>query len=176
MPKRKKKMIKGTNEVESYLHGLFHEFQGQLHKYHALTGELMSLESRIELAEKMVCLTRDHLAMATKESDSTMPRDWDKLLSQARFVGLRLADSCLEVLRERKRAKPEELRDALNDGTYRFRTSAPLREIHAALLKQTAIKKVGETWIYVGEPEPSKTRVVSPDEVTSGDGQKLVAG
>ena len=105
-----------------------------------------------------------------------MPRDWNKRLSEAQFVGLRLAESCLEILRERKKAKPDELRDALNHGTYRFRTSAPLREIHAALLKQTAIKKVGETWVYVGEPKPSQPRIVSPDEITSGSGQKVAEG
>ena len=52
MPKKKKKPIEGTTEVESYLHGLFHEFQEQLLKYNALTSELMSLELRIELAAK----------------------------------------------------------------------------------------------------------------------------
>jgi hypothetical protein len=176
MPKKKKRPSEPTNEVESYLRGLFQEFQAQLVKYGDLTSQLMSLESRIELAEKMVCLTRDHLALATRESDSTMPRDWEKLLSQARFVGMKLADSCVEILRERKKAKPEELRDALNHGTFRFRTSAPLREIHAALLKQGVVKKIGEAWSYVGGPESLEPRVVTADEITPGDGRRLVGG
>jgi hypothetical protein len=168
-PQEKKKLETGgsTTEADAFLNGLYQEFHEQLHKYNTLTSHLMSLEARIELSEKTLCLTRDHLMMAIKRSDSTTPREWDKTLATARFVGWRLVDACLELLREHKKLRPEELRDQLNIGMFRFRTSAPLREIHAALLRQSAIKKENGAWIYAGEQEPMRLRVVS-----SADDQK----
>jgi hypothetical protein len=150
-----------TTEVDSYLSGLFKEFFDQLKRYSELTNELMSLEARIELSEKTVCLTRDHLAMAIENSDSRMPQDWEKTLSLARFVGSRLVDACQVLLREHKRMHPEELRDQLNIGMFRFRTSAPLREIHAGLLRQSFAVKTDGVWVWSGEQEPLPLRIVS---------------
>src|SRR6266566_1949448 len=85
-------------EATAYLRGLFQEFEQQKQRYAALTADLLSLEARIELAEKTLCLTRDHLAMAIEKTDSGVPTDWTKILNRVRFVGMRLADACVALL------------------------------------------------------------------------------
>jgi hypothetical protein len=141
-----------TFESTSYLRGLFNEFQHQVLRYRELTGELLGLEARIELCEKMLCLTRDHLALAISQTQDAMPRDWSSVLKSARFVGVRLADACAACLQEQNRMTPEELLDRLNKGLFRFRTNSPLREIHAALLRFPDIKRSGRMYLWIGSP------------------------
>ena len=157
MPKRKAKEHTGprttTIEADSYLQGLHKEFNDQVNKYQQLTRELLSLEARVELAEKTLCLTRDHLTMAIANTECAAPRDWNKTLRMVRFAGVRLADACISLLQEHKKLTQGELLDALNLGSFRFRTNSPLREIHAALLRHPFVKKTGQTWIWTGTDE-----------------------
>jgi hypothetical protein len=149
-------------EATSYLRGLFQEFHQQKHRYAALTSELLSMEARIELAEKTLCLTRDHLAMAIARADSAVPTDWTEVLARVRFVGMRLADACMTLLAEHKKMTPKEILYGLNVGMFRFRTSSPLREIHAALLRQNSVKKIGSDWVWAGTADqlPMRFRVL----------------
>ena len=90
------------------------------------------------------------------------------VFNKIRFVGVRLADACQALLQEKKKLTPEQLLSALNDGMYRFRTNSPLREIHAALLKQTWADKVGAAYVWKGGTEqqmPLRMRVVNTTEV-----------
>lgn len=160
--------INYTTEATAYLGGLFGEFQEQTKKYHSLTHHLLSLEAQIELAEKTLCLMRDHLAMAIEKTEGALPNDWEKVLHKVRFVGVRLADACNVLLQGKKKLTPEQLLHELNDGMYRFRTNAPLREIHAALLKQTFVEKRGSIYVWLGTPEqqmPLRMRVVNTTQV-----------
>ena len=152
-----------STESNAYLNGLFSELVQQMNRYGELTRGLLSLQARIELAEKTLCLTRDHLAMSIQNTDSATPREWGPILSGVRFAGVRLADACAMLLQEKKRATPEELLIGLNKSMYRFRTNSPLREIHAALLRQSFAKREGKTWVWTGTPEkqlPMRLRVV----------------
>jgi hypothetical protein len=142
-----------TTEATAYLGGLFHEFHKQTEHYQGLTGQLLSLEARIELAEKTLCLTRDHLAMSIGKTECAIPNNWDKVLHSVRFVGVRLADACRILLQERKKMTQEEILNGLNNGMFRFRTNSPYREIHAALLKQSFAQKTGATYTWIGNPE-----------------------
>jgi len=83
------------------------------------------------------------------------------MFDEVRFVGVRLVDACHALLQERNKMTTAELLKELNAGMYRFRTNSPLREIHAALLKQRRAKKVGDQWIWVGGGEqiPMRLRV-----------------
>ncbi len=139
-----------SSESNSYLRGLFAEFRSQIERYSALTSHLLNLEARIELVEKTLCLTRDHLAMSIKQTEAATPRDWEQHLKGVRFVGVRLADACMALLQEAHKMTPEEILVGLNKGMFRFRTNSPLREIHAALLRQPSVKKVGETYVWTG--------------------------
>jgi len=142
-----------ASEANSYLAGLFEELRQQAAKYQALTGQLLNLEARVELAEKTVCLTRDHLVMEIGKSDSSTPHDWVGTLNDFRFAGVRLVDACMTLLQENKHMTPQEILVGLNRGMFRFRTSSPLREIHAALLRQTFAKKEDQVWVWTGTPE-----------------------
>jgi hypothetical protein len=160
-----------TYESTSYLQGLFTEFKEQTQKYNSLTGQLLSLEARIELAEKTLCLTRDHFAMTIAKTQDSVPNDWSKVLNTVRFVGVRLADACAKSLQEHKKLTPEQLLRDLNDGMFRFRTNSPLREIHAALLRHPYVKRNGAgAYIWVAPPAekqlPMRLRVVQRELVT----------
>src|SRR5713101_4236350 len=145
-------------EATSFLSGLFEEFQVQKERYANMTGALLSLEARIELAEKTLCLTRDHLAMSIEKTDSAIPRDWTNILNSVRFIGMRLADACMTLLQENGKMTPKEIFSALNSGMFRFRTNSLLREIHAALLRQNSAKRVGSAWVWTGTKEQIRMR------------------
>jgi hypothetical protein len=149
-----------TIEASGYLRGLFTEFTQQVHRYAALTDQLVQLEARIELTEKMVVLTRDHLAMTIEQTDSAAPHDWNATLKRVQFVGCRLVDACLTLLREHKKLAPSEILLKLNLGMFRFRSNAPLREIHAALLRQPSVKRTDDAWVWVGEQTTMPLHVV----------------
>jgi len=167
-------------EATSFLRGLFEEFQAQQERYANMTESLLSLEARIELAEKTLCLTRDHLAMSIEKTDSAIPQDWTNILNSVRFVGMRLADACMTLLQEHGKMTPKEIFSALNSGMFRFRTNSPLREIHAALLRQNTAKRVGNAWIWTGTREqiPMRFRVLKRDtaQVVSPPAASEVSG
>ena len=152
----RKKIQEGTTlEADAYLGGLFQDFEQQMQRYKALTAALMGLEARLGLAEKTLSLTRDHLKMAlqTTEGGANL---WDKYKRESakvRFVGMRLVDVCEQVIAEHKKTTPEKLLDGINEGTFRFKTNSPLREIHAALLRHPHIRRVGNYYIWAGPKE-----------------------
>jgi hypothetical protein len=159
MPKQVKKTT--TLESGAFLEGLFEDFAQQRHRYHQFTAHLMGLEARLELAEKTLILTRDHLEMALKTAEGDeekryLPR-WKEESRKVRFVGMRLVDVCATVLKEHRKLTPQKLLDAINDGTFRFRTNAPLREIHAALLRHPYVKRDGNYYIWNAPPEEQIT-------------------
>jgi hypothetical protein len=154
MPKKREKT--DTLESGAYLDGLFQDFSQQVARYHELTAHLMGLEARLELAEKTLILTRDHLKMAlkTSEGDTTRHfRDWKSLATKVRFVGMRLVDACTAVLKEHVKMTPTKLLETINEGTFRFRTNAPLREIHAALLRHPHVNREGDFYIWTAPKE-----------------------
>jgi hypothetical protein len=153
MPKdkaRTERKVVPTSASDAFLRGLHGEFVEQVNRYHGLTAHLLELEARVELAEKQLCLTRDHFKMVIEKTEGAIPHDWETVLKQVRFVGVRIADACVALLSERKKMTPVELLDALNRGMFRFRTNTPLREIHAALLRQQHVKRIGDVWIWEG--------------------------
>ena len=139
-----------TLEATSWLEGLGVEFQEQVKRHTFLTKQLLQLEARIAMSEKALCAMRDQLQLGIAESDTALPMDWQPTIQSVKFVGVRLVDACLTLLQERKKLTPEELVLGLNAGMFRFRTNSPLREIHAALLRQAMAKKVGGVWVWVG--------------------------
>ncbi|SRR6266849_2597811 len=166
-----------TLESGAYLNGLFKDFAEQLHRYQALSANLMEIEARLELAEKTLCLTRDHLDMALKttEGSESRLREFKKESAKVQFVGMRLMDACTTVLKEHRKLTPEKLLDAINEGTFRFRTNAPLREIHAALLRHPHVNREGNHYIWNAPKEeqipmplraPKKPRTLVKTEQT----------
>jgi hypothetical protein len=157
MPKESKtvehKAKTTTSESTAFLNALNHEFVDQVQRYHELTNQLLQIEARVELAEKQLCLTRDHLAMVVAKTEGAMPHDWESTLKQVRFVGLRLADACVTLLRERGKLTAEQFLDELNAGMFRFTSNTPFREIHAALLKQRNVKRTKEGWAWTAPKE-----------------------
>ncbi len=155
-PAPKKLQHPQTTEATAFVHGLLEEFADQVHRYHEMTAHLLEMEAKVELAEKQLRVVRDHFAQVVQRTQGALPRDWTRLLNSVRFVGSRLADACLAVLRERKEVAHQELLDALNLGMYRFRTNTPLREIHGALLRQPQVERMDEGWRWTG-PDGGQT-------------------
>ena len=148
MPKRVPKTT--TLESGAYLKGLFKDFEEQVSRYKGLTGHLMEIEARLQLAEKTLCLTRDHLemALATTEGSEDRAKEFKRQSAKVRFVGMRLTDACTTVLKEHGKMTPAKLLDGVNEGTFRFKSNAPLREIHAALLRHPDVKREGNFYIW----------------------------
>ncbi len=145
-----------TLERRGFVDGLFMELHSQLHHHIELVEQMATLQARIEITERNLALTRDHLLVVLSRSDDAVPPNWQTVLAQVRFVGVRLGDACLEVLKEHPTLTTQELLDALNRGQFRFRTGAPLREINAALLRHPRIKRVDDRWYF--EPEGQEVR------------------
>jgi hypothetical protein len=164
-----------TTEAFSYMSGIEKEYEEQLSRYHTLTGDLHALQARVELVEKNLCVTRDHLAMAIEKSEEDVPKEWRTRLARARFVGMRLADACLWLLKRHKRMTYVEILNFLNVGMFRFRTNAPAREIHGALLRQPYVKRTGDTWVWTGPDEsaaptqPSLRLLTNPEGTEKGE-------
>lgn len=141
-----------TLECDAFIGGLFAEFRSNFSRLTSLTQHSLELEARIQMTEKALCLTRDHLKMTIdKAGPACVPTDWESLFAEVRFVGIKLGDACTALLQEHGKLTPEELLTGLNAGMFRFRTSSPLREIHAALLRQRRATKLGDTWVWSGD-------------------------
>ena len=144
-----------TLEVDGYLSGIFHELSDLAKKYEVLATEDANLQARMDRTEDHLRATRDHLVIAiTEAADETVPRNWSDVLKTVKFVGMRLADACVILLKEQKRMTPEKLLIDLNQGMFRFRSNTPLREIHATLLRHPSIQRVQGDWVWTGE-QPS---------------------
>lgn len=151
-----------TLERQGFVVGLFRELQEQYNAYAALTRERFELEARLEVRERSLKATRDHLKAVMDTSEGDPPDEWDGVLCKVRFVGVRLADACIELLKEHSSMTLEELVKALNDGHFRFRTSSPLREVNAALMRQHQAQRKDNHWVYKApQAKPGKRKVVN---------------
>lgn len=148
----------GTKTLEraSFVRGQFTELRHHFEHYQALAAELLELEGRAELCERTLMSSRDHLIESMAQSQMSgedVPDEWQEVLAQIRFVGARLGDACMTILRERGTLTTDELMKALNDGEYRFRTPTPRKEIHAAMMRQPNVNRVDDTWVYEAPAE-----------------------
>jgi hypothetical protein len=138
---------------------LFATFHGTFANYNELLAAEREIQARLETAEKTVALTRDHLLDSLRNADDAAPpEEWKSLLDGVRFVGVRLVDACLTLLQEQGRLGSEGLLERLIAGGFRFRTASPLREIHAAMLKQQAARKAGNEYLWLGNNGPVALR------------------
>jgi hypothetical protein len=142
-----------TLERQAFLDGLFQELDGQLHRYLELVGQLATLQARLDIIEHSLQVTRDHVRDVLRRSVDEVPPNWQQTLARVRFVGVRLGDACVEILRKRESLTAQDILNELNSGQFRFRTGSPLREITAALLRQPRVKRREDRWVYVPEAE-----------------------
>jgi hypothetical protein len=157
-------MSKATLERRAFVEGLYRELHEQQHRYYDLVGQLAEIQGRLEVAEKAVRISRDHLKSAVAQSSEEFPANWNELLDKVRFIGMRTADACLVVLRERGSLTTEELLSVLNEGAFRFSTPYPLRELNAAMLRHPHVKRDGDCWVYT----PPKPRAVPEKRAEEG--------
>jgi hypothetical protein len=170
MPKRRNKPeLTVTHEAESYLRGAFAELQAEQRRYLDLINLQQQTEARLTLTEQKICLTRDHLLLTISECDgSVTKRNWEPTFEAIRFVGVRLGDACMMLLQEHKKLTTEDLQHHLNHGMFRFRTTSPLREIHAAMIQQRQANRVGDKWVWNGADEKQiSLRMRRPERLTT---------
>lgn len=147
-----------TLERRAFVDGLFDELVEQTARYQEFTHEWLTMQGRMEMCEKAVRATRDHLLTSLEQTDEEVPLDWRKTLDTVRFVGARPADACLTVLRERGNVTTDGLIKELNRGGYRFNSPYPQREIQASMMRHPHVTRVGDLWTY----EPPQPKVVRP--------------
>lgn len=137
-----------TTERVGFVNGLFEELQEQLEKFLTLVQELAVIQARVQVVEQNLEATRNMIHAQLNDTEEETPEDWEESLQKVRFVGVRLGDACVQVLKERKVLTTDELRRLLDYGQFRFRTGFPLREMNAALLRHPRIHRKGDTWTY----------------------------
>jgi len=147
-----------TLEASAYATGVYEQLVEQHGRHNLLLVELMTAQAKVELSEKNLCTTRDHLAMMTAKPEVILKSEWKTALAMVRFVGWRLSDACAALLQQHRKLAFADLLGKLNDGNYRFRTGSPLREIHAAVLRHPNIKREGDLWMWTG-PEKGQKQI-----------------
>ncbi|MPZ22762.1 MAG: hypothetical protein GEU28_04310 [Dehalococcoidia bacterium] len=137
----------------AFVQGLLDELQGQTAKHIERVMELAHLQAQLEIGERNLIATRDYLNSVLSQTKETVPHGWQALIRSLRFLGARLGDACVQVLRESEGPlEVAQIEGALNAGQYRFRTGTPRREIHAALLRQPRVKRTDDGgWFYTQE-------------------------
>ncbi len=151
-------MSKTTLERRAFVNGLLDGIARPGPALRADHDRVGGARGRLEVCERALQGTRDHLLAVLAHDQEELPVNWREVLDRARFVGMRTADACLEVLRERSPISTEDLLSELNAGMFRFNTPFPLREIHAALMRHPHVKRDGDCWTY----EPPAPKVVRP--------------
>ena len=148
-----------TIERHAFVAGLFGELTEQVKRYTDLVAILANHQARISIVERNLQLTRDHLQLMLSQTHEAVPVDWQEVLFHVRFVGARLGDACIQIVRESEGLTTQDILDELNLGQFRFRTGTPLREINAALLRQPNVKKQRDQWVYTGtEARPTQKK------------------
>lgn len=143
-----------------FVDGLLGELRELAHEHVARVQELAELEARIEIGERNLIATRDYINSVLSSSDEALPEGWLELIRSLEFLGMRLGDAAVEVLRRNSDAMSAgEIEAALNNGQFRFRTGSPRREIHAALLRQPKVDRVGDKWLYVSDEEKEERSI-----------------
>ena len=146
-------------ERHEFVRGLFEELEAQLHRHLAIVAELSRLQGRVEVGERALMATRDHLLSALESTlDEHVPEDWQEVIGRVRFIGVRLGVACTDLLREHESLTTEGLHSYLNNGQFRFRSGTPLREINAALIRNARAVRDGDRWSYV---QPEEAAVAS---------------
>ena len=141
-------------ERYEFVRGLFEELEGQLNRHLALVAEMSRLQGRIEIGERALMAIRDHVLSALESTlDEHVLGDWQEIISQVRFIGVRLGVACTDLLMEHGSLTTEELHTHLNGGQFRFRSGTPLREINAALIRNARARKEDDRWFYVPPDE-----------------------
>lgn len=137
-----------TNERMGFVEGLFGELESQLTRYLGCVRDHQRLQAQIEVVEHGLQTTRDYIRTQLADTEEEVPVDWEMLLRRVRFVGYRLGDACVEIIKAEGSIGAHELLDGLNNGQFRFRTGHPLREIHAALLRHPHVYREDDHWVY----------------------------
>src|SRR5215831_1378438 len=66
-----------TIERSGFVCGLLQELQEQTVRYVEFVGEMAHLQARIEIAERNVRLTREHLESVLGRTNERVPADWE---------------------------------------------------------------------------------------------------
>jgi len=119
-------------------------------------------ESELNYAQKALALAHERFWLMwhqhpEPEADGTAseldPEGLWQVLESVQFVGEPIGAACKSALRELKRATVERLVDYLAERGFQFVSEVPVREVHAALIKQWwAVKDHGpDEWVYQGD-------------------------
>jgi hypothetical protein len=167
MPREKPRK---TLEASAYASGVYSQFREQAQRYEELLTHLLSVQAQVDLAERNLCNTRDHLRMMVAKPEVNTQAAWKDALGRFRFLGYRLADACTDLLQQKKSMTFDQLLDGLNSGQFRFRSGHPLREIHAALLRNPNISREGDVWTWTGPPsgeQQTKLKLMPSDKAVA---------
>jgi hypothetical protein len=117
--------------------------------------ELERARSQYEFAERRLVLAKERFYLELRahpepQSEGLLPRDLDEVISSVQYMGDSIKSACKWVLGAWMAASSEEIADRLEEGGFQFKSDVPVREVHAALMKQPWAKKNQATgmWEY----------------------------
>jgi hypothetical protein len=66
-----------TLERQAFVNGLFQELRAQSERHLGLIGQLLKLQGQVQVSERALRLTRDHLEMLMSQGqEEDVPKDW----------------------------------------------------------------------------------------------------
>jgi len=128
-------------------------------------AELVFLKAKAELdyAEQSLKLARDRFVLDWErdpgDSSSPIPHDLWNILNSVRLLGFPAAEACKRAVETIQPTTSDEIAEWIEDQGYRFTSSAPAREVNAALIKQPSVARdANGKWVWVDDTSKPLTR------------------
>ena len=123
------------------------ELRERAERYAAAAAEAERLERRIAQGERRLAAAGEHLLSALEADGAEAPAAWRSALLRARMAGASAGEACAILLAEHGPLTTSGLRTELERAGFRFRGATPLREIHAALIRNSRVRRDGARWV-----------------------------
>ena len=127
--------------------GMFAELRERAERHAAAAAEAERLERVVAHGERRLAAAGEHLLAVLEAEGMEAPAGWRDALLRARMAGASAGEACAILLEEHGPATAAGLKTMLERAGFRFRGAAPLREIHAALIRNSRVRRDGGLWV-----------------------------
>ena len=123
------------------------ELRERAERHAAAVAEAERLERGVAQGERRLAAAGKHLLSALEAEGIDAPAGWRDALLRARMAGASAGEACAILLEEHGPATTAGLKTMLERSGFRFRSATPLREIHAALIRNARVRRDGALWV-----------------------------
>ena len=122
------------------------ELRERAERHAAAAAGAALLERRIARGERRLAAAGEHLLAVLEADGIDAPAGWRDALLRARMAGASAGKACAIMLQEHGPLTTAGLKTMLERAGFRFRGATPLREIHAALIRNSRVRRDGDRW------------------------------